>query len=166
MQIELTRQPSDMMRETLLVAAMSAYENFLNAVISGLLRSNENLLRGSGMTFTAEQVLEAKNRRALIRVMQTRTYERQTRTFDTRNKFLTSTLGEEVALTPVWPYIAMRNALVHNSGVLTDEHLRNYTGQDLSSGQRVLVIPHTLKSCVDLIGTYSNDLITEARAKD
>ena len=96
--LELARSPRHVVREAAFIAIIAAFEDFLNGVITELIRERPQLLRSCKKTFCALDVLDAPSGRALRDQIRQRIIGEKTATFKSRSDCLVSVLGDRAAL--------------------------------------------------------------------
>ncbi len=163
--LELARSPRQVVREAAFIAVIAAFENFLNGMITQLIREHPQVLRSSKETFTALQILDAPSSRALRDQIREKIVKEKTQTFKTRSDFLVSVLGDEAALDKLERFIAARNDLVHHGGRVSQTHVDRHHETKYEVGDSIDVSEPYFRDALTRLKQHATTLVRHARAE-
>ena len=143
--------------------AVASIEVFLNRVIGVLVDERPQLLRESKDTFSATRLLDAQNLKQIHAEIRNKFISDRTNTFDRRNKFLVTQLGDEASTSVVDDIVVVRNELVHHAGVVTANNVAGLPDSRYQAGDRLAIKSNTTKRAIERLVKYASQLVTMAR---
>lgn len=164
--VAVAKPPERVKAQAVYIASVASFEIFLNSVIGVLLDKNPQLLHESKESFTANQVLDAKNARVLKEQIRDKMLDDKTRSFKSRNDFLVRVLGEEASLGPTHEIVSIRNDLVHHAGRATQQNSCSYKNSSYQPGDDLGVNSTVARAAIRRLSRYATRLVSLARGHD